>query len=205
MLSALFAHSALHFDFGVERACSAAARVLLASPSRASPSSAAFLPYEAFPHAEERRLRIRASCGSALPSSGPTSSFLSSSMPVKYLLGGGRTCFPDRDCRCRPVSRSIFLRFCFLVPRSLFFIGATGRVFPAAIVYLLAPSFPKVNSDRRYLDVDSELHEASCLRGVSWVSNVSRGEMFEGIVAPTFLGWDQHGFQCLLFGRLFKV
>ena len=46
--------------------------------------------------------------------------------------------------------------------------GATGRVFPAAIVYLLAPSFPKVNSDRRYLDVDSELRrEASCLRGGS--------------------------------------
>ena len=60
VLSALFSHSALHFDFGVEQACSAAARVLLASPSRASLSSAssrsAFLPYEAFPHAEERRL-----------------------------------------------------------------------------------------------------------------------------------------------------
>ena len=79
--------------------------------------------------------------------------------------------------------------------------GATGRVFPAAIVYLLAPSFPKVNSDRRYLGVDSELRrEASCLWGGSWVSNVSRGEMFEGIVAPTFLGWDQHGLPCLLFG-----
>ena len=52
-----------------------------------------------------------------------------------------------------------------------------------------------------YLDVDSELRrEASCLRGGSWVSNVSRGEMFEGIVAPTFLGWDQHGLRCLLFG-----
>ena len=87
-----------------------------------------------------------------------------------------------------------------------FSIGATGRVFPAAIVYLLAPSFPKVNSDRRYLDVDSELRcEASCFRGGSWVSNVSWSEMFEGIVAPTFLGWDQHGLRCLLFGRLFKV
>ena len=43
---------------------SAAARVLLACPSRASPSSAssrwAFLSYEAFPHAEVRRLRIHA-------------------------------------------------------------------------------------------------------------------------------------------------
>ena len=127
VLSALFSHLALHFDFGVEQACSAAARVLLASPSRASPSSAssrsAFLPYEAFPHAEERRLRICASCGSALPSSGPTSSFLSSSMRVEYLLGGGRTCFPDRDCRCRPVSCSILLRSCSLVLRSLFLPG----------------------------------------------------------------------------------
>ena len=34
--SAFFSHSALHFDFGVEQACSAAARVLLACPSRAS-------------------------------------------------------------------------------------------------------------------------------------------------------------------------
>ena len=59
--------------------------------------SALFLPHEAFPHAEGRRLRIRASCGSALPSSGPTSSFLRSSMRVQYLFRGGRTCFPDRD------------------------------------------------------------------------------------------------------------
>ena len=119
--------SALHFDFGVEQACSAAARVLLACPSRASLSSASrrsvFLPYEAFPHAEERRLRICASCGSALPSSGPTSSFLSSSMRVKYLLGGGRMCFPDRDCRRRPESHCIFHRSCLPVPRSLFLSG----------------------------------------------------------------------------------
>ena len=61
-------------------------------------------------------------------------------------------------------------------------------------------------SHRRYLDVDSELRrEASCLRGGSWVSNVSRGEMFEGVVGSTFLGWDQHGLRCLLFGRLFKA
>ena len=37
VLSAFFSHSALHFDFGVELACSAAARVLLACPSRALP------------------------------------------------------------------------------------------------------------------------------------------------------------------------
>ena len=127
MLSALFSHSALHFDHGVEQACSAAARVLLASSSRASPSSAscrsAFLPYEAFPHAEERRLRIRGSCGSALPSSGPTSSFLSSSVRVQYLFGAGRTCFPDRDCRRLPESHCIFHRSCLPVPRSLFLPG----------------------------------------------------------------------------------
>ena len=29
--------------------------------------------------------------------------------------------------------------------------------------------------------------------------------MFEGIVGSTFLGWDQHGLWCLLFGRLFKA
>ena len=40
------------------------------------------------------------------------------------------------------------------------------------VVYLLAPLFPKVNSDHRYLDVDSELRcEAGCFRGGSWVSN----------------------------------
>ena len=92
LLGAFFSHSALHFDFGVKQSCSSAARVLLASPSRASPSFAsshsAFLPYEAFPHAEERRPRIRASCGSALPSSGPTSSFLSSSMRMQYTCSG---------------------------------------------------------------------------------------------------------------------
>ena len=64
VLCAFSSHSALHFDLGVEQACSAAARVLLASPSRASPSSAssrsAFIFYEAFPHAEVRRLRIHA-------------------------------------------------------------------------------------------------------------------------------------------------
>ena len=39
VLCAFSTHLALHFDLGVEQACSAAARVLLASPSRASPSS----------------------------------------------------------------------------------------------------------------------------------------------------------------------
>ena len=127
VLSAFFSHSALHFDFGVEQACSAAARVLLASPSRASPSSAssclAFLPYEAFPHAEVRCRWIHAFCGSALPSSGPTSFLLCSSMCAQYLFGSGRTCFPDRGCRRRPGSHCIFHRSCSLVLRSLFLPG----------------------------------------------------------------------------------
>ena len=53
VLCASSTHLALHFDLGVDQACSAAARVLLASPSRASPSScsspSAFLSYEAYP------------------------------------------------------------------------------------------------------------------------------------------------------------
>ena len=127
MLSAFFTHSALHLDLGVELACSAAARVLLACPSRASTSSAssclALLFYEASPHAEVRRLRIHVSCGSALPSSGPTSSFLSSSMRAMYMYGGGRMCFPVRECRCLPESHCIFHRSCSLVLRSLFLPG----------------------------------------------------------------------------------
>ena len=76
----------LHFDYGVEQACSAAARVTSSHAlSRAFPSfafsrSALFLPYEAFPHAEGRRLRIR--------------SPLSSSLRVQFLFRSGRTCFP---------------------------------------------------------------------------------------------------------------
>ena len=133
VLSAFLSHSALHNDIGAELACSAAARVLLACPSRASPSSAsspsAFLLYEAFPHAEERRLRIHVSCGFALPSSCPTSSFLESPMRGNYLYGGGRMCFPVRDCRCLPGSHSISPHSCPVVPQSRF---APGRldVFP---------------------------------------------------------------------------
>ena len=147
VLSALFSHSALHFDFGVDLACSAAARVLLACPSRASPSSAscclAFLVYEAFPHAEVRRLRIHVSCGSALPSSGPTSSFLSSSMCAMYMYGGGRMCFPVRDCRCRPVSLPRFLGFCLFVPRSLFLSGRPDVSSRPRLCTSLRPRSPK--------------------------------------------------------------
>ena len=67
VLCAFSSRSALHFDHGVEQAYSAAARVLLACPSRTPPSSASsclliFL-YEALPHAEGRRLRIHVSRG----------------------------------------------------------------------------------------------------------------------------------------------
>ena len=54
-------------------------------------------------------------------------------------------------------------------------------------------------------DVSSRPRLCTSLRGGSWVSNVSRSEMFEGIVGSTFLGWVQHGLRCLLFGRLFKA
>ena len=60
------------------------------------------------------------SCGSALPSSGPTTSFLSSSMRAMYMYGGGRMCFPVRDCWCLPGSRCICHRSCSLVLRSHF-------------------------------------------------------------------------------------
>ena len=128
MLCAFSSRSALHFDHGVEQACSAAARVLLACPSRTPPSSASsclliFL-YEALPHAEGRRLRKHVSHGSVLPSSGSTASSLSSSVRGKYLYRGGRMCFPVRVCRCLLESRSVFLRSCPLVPRSRF---APGR------------------------------------------------------------------------------
>ena len=123
MLCACSSRSALHFDLGVEQACSAAARVLLASPSRTPPSSCssclAFLLYEASPHAEVRRLRIHVSCGSALPSSASTSSFLRLPMREYYLFGGGRMCFPVRDGRCLQASHCICHRSCPVVPRSL--------------------------------------------------------------------------------------
>ena len=91
--------------------------------------------YEAFPHAEGRRPRIHIFCGSALPSSGPTSSFLKSPMRVDYLYGGGRMCFPVRDCRCHQDSHCICQHSCPFVPRSLCLLGAAGRVFPAATEY----------------------------------------------------------------------
>ena len=170
VLSAFFSHSALRFDFGVEQACSAAARVLLACPSRASPSSAsgclAFLFYGAFPHAEVRRLRIHVSCGSALPSSGPTSSFLSSSMRVKYLLGGGRMCFPDRDCRRRPESHCIFHRSCLPVPRSLFL---SGRPDEFSQSRLSTSTSPLLHSTILLISTSS-----SCA-SVAWMEHCLRG------------------------------
>ena len=124
-----------HYAFGCVRATSTLVFVphfdyrvnLLARPSLASPSSAssrsAFLPFEASPHAEGRRLRIRAACGSALPSPGPTSSLWCSSMRVQFLFWGGRTCFPDRGCWRLPESPCISHRSCLPVPRSLSLLG----------------------------------------------------------------------------------
>ena len=117
MLCACSSRSALHFDLGVEQACSAAARVLLASPSRTPPSSCssslAFLLYEASPHAEVRRLRIHVSCGSALPSSG----FYVILLEIAYarvLPVRGRTDVFSRPRR--QVSSSIALHMSSLLP-----------------------------------------------------------------------------------------
>ena len=128
MLCACSLRSALHFDLGVEQACSAAARVLLASPSRTPPSSCSSWFGVSFvrgvssrrgaPPADPR------SCGSALPSSASTSSFLSLPMRKFYLFGGGRMSLPVRDCRWLPGSHSISPRICPVVPRSRF---APGR------------------------------------------------------------------------------
>ena len=124
-----------HFDLGVESACSAASRgpprkPPLGHPPSSCSSPSAFLSYEAFPHAEVRRLRIHVSCGSALPSSGPTSSFMKSpnarELPVR-----GRT-----DVLSRPRVLGVFqdrirylLAFCPVLPRSRFALGRPD-VFP---------------------------------------------------------------------------
>ena len=44
-------------------------------------------------------------------------------MRAMYMYGGGRMCFPVRDCRCLPESHCIFHRSCSLVLRSLFLSG----------------------------------------------------------------------------------
>ena len=48
---------------------------------------------------------------------------LNSSMRAMYVQGGGRMCFPVRDCRCLPVSHCICHRSCPVVPRSLCLLG----------------------------------------------------------------------------------
>ena len=121
-------HSALHFDFGVEQACSAAARVLLASPSRTPPSSAssclAFFLYEAFPHAEGRCPRIHVFCGSALPSSGSTSS----SSCVR--LCAGTTCTGADGCVFPSATAGVFKY------RIAYVIASCLRLFRGAFFYL---------------------------------------------------------------------
>ena len=44
-------------------------------------------------------------------------------MRAMYMYGGGRMCFPVRECRCLPESHCIFHRSCSLVLRSLFLPG----------------------------------------------------------------------------------
>ena len=44
-------------------------------------------------------------------------------MRAMYMYGGGRMCFPVRDCWCLPVSHCICHRSCPFVPRSLFLPG----------------------------------------------------------------------------------
>ena len=73
---------------------------LLAGPSRTPPSSCSsclpFLLYEASPHAEVRRMRIHASCGSALPSPASTSSFPESRLCARCTCTGADGCvFPS--------------------------------------------------------------------------------------------------------------
>ena len=139
VLCAFSSRSALHFDFGVEQACSAAARVLLASPSRASPSSASSCT--AFIFSMRRILTPRcAACGSTLlwirfP-------FFWSYVFVPVLVQArevpvqGRT---DVLSRPRlPVSSSIVFDISSLLPGSSaesFCTRAAGRVFPVATAY----------------------------------------------------------------------
>ena len=139
MLCACSSRSALHFDLGVEQACSAAARVLLASPSRAPPSSAssclAFFPLRGVP-----------SCRGAPPADPHflwvRSPFFGSYVifpEIAYARGlpvRGRT---DVLSRPRlPVSSRLALHMSALLPvcsaEPLSF-GAAGRVFPAATEY----------------------------------------------------------------------
>ena len=163
--------------------------------------------YEAFPHAEERRLRIRASYGSALPSSGPTSSFTAfvyaREVPVQ---GGGRMCFPVRDM---PVSSQNRIAYCHrsCSARSAEPFCIPGRPDVFSWPRLRTTSSPLLHSS--ILLISSRSSCASmvwsdtafrvgpgrsrtpsyvrscrpiCLRGGSHsMSNVSRGEMFEAI------------------------
>ena len=135
---------ALHSDHGVEQACSAAARVPPRSPCPGHlllPPLAVWLIflYEAFPHGEGRCPRIHVFCGSAFPSRGSTASSLSSSMRAIYVQGGGRMCFPVRDCRCLLESHSVSLRSCPFVPRSFFLSGRPDVFFRSRLSTTSSP------------------------------------------------------------------
>ena len=136
VLSAFFSHSALHFDFGVELACSAAARVPPRSPSPGAPLLRVLvlcLRYEASSHPEGCRRRIRV--GSVLPSSSSTCSSLSSPTRAENANRGVRMCFLG--------ATAYVFEFVFLWPRvfrrmfCVYYGFWGGRTcFPIAIEYV---------------------------------------------------------------------
>ena len=122
---------------GVFRRREGPPRLLLwASPSSAS-SCLAFLLYEAFPHAEERRLRIHAFCGSALPF------FWSYVFFPEFVYARAVPVRGRSDVLSRPrltTSSRIALHISSLMlacSAEPFSTGAAGRVFPVAIEYII--------------------------------------------------------------------
>ena len=116
---------ALHFDCGVEQACSAATMVtsshaLRGLPLRLRPAVLCYFPLRGVIPLRGAPLADPRFCGSACPSSVSTSSLSRSSMRVQYQVGGGRTCFPDRDFGRLRQSHCILHRSCHLHPRGLF-------------------------------------------------------------------------------------
>ena len=143
MLSAFFSHSALHFDHGVEQACSAAARVPPRSPSPGAPLLRVLvlcLRYEASSHPEGGRRRIR--LGSVLPSSSCTCSSL-----LSYTRGGrqpGRPeVFPGRGCVRLQVPFPVAQSFKADVLRVLRVLGRPDVSSRPRLCTSLRPRFPK--------------------------------------------------------------
>ena len=96
--SLYFTLLSLHFDHGVEQACSAARGSRLAVPPRDSLCFSLGCPlvtYEASPRPVDSLPPARLWYGSASPTSLPTSSLLQASTRGGYVFQGGRTCFPS--------------------------------------------------------------------------------------------------------------